>query len=121
MRETRLVSRRQSTRELSVPQRLAMRGTHARELLVWMDAILTLADNNAWPRFPQDQAPLHQVFGESDDPPLRCGPLRELSLLGQCMAKTPGKMGRTVRKNDFEREHQQARAKALQAGWGHHC
>lgn len=34
-------------------------------------------------------------------------------LLAQCMAKAPDKMGRSVRKNDYEVEYQQARQKAL--------
>ena len=34
-------------------------------------------------------------------------------LLAECMAKSPDKMGRTVRKNDSEAEYQQTRQKAL--------
>jgi transposase len=37
---------------------------------------------------------------------------RGCPLLDQCMEKAPGKLGRTVRKNDYEAEHRRAREKA---------
>jgi transposase len=66
----RLVSLRESTRDLSIAQRLAVRVTHCRELVGWMNTLTppTDADTSAWQRFQQDLALLGKVLGESEDP-----------------------------------------------------
>lgn len=65
----RLVSLRETTRDLSIAQRLAARVTHGRELVAWMNTLTPPADDNsAWQRFQQDLALLGKVLGESEDP-----------------------------------------------------
>lgn len=66
----RLVSLRETTKDLSVAQRLAARVTHCRELVGWMNTLTPPADpdNSAWQRFQQDLALLSKVLGESADP-----------------------------------------------------
>ncbi len=54
----RLVSLRETTRDLPIAQRLAARVTHGRELLGWMNTLTPPADpdGSAWQRFQQDLA-----------------------------------------------------------------
>ena len=67
----RLVSLRETTKDLSVTLRLSARVTHCRELLAWMEPLAPpadAADNAAWQRFRQDLALLGKVLGESEQP-----------------------------------------------------
>lgn len=67
----RLISLRESTKDVSVAERLSARVTHCRELLDWMEQLAApadAADNAAWQRFRQDLALLGKVLGENETP-----------------------------------------------------
>ena len=67
----RLVSLRESTKDVTVAQRLSARVTHCGEMLEWMELLAApadAADNAAWQRFRQDVARLRKVLGESETP-----------------------------------------------------
>lgn len=66
----RVESLRESTKGLSVAQRLDARLTHCRELIAWMSELAppAEADDAAWLQFQQDLALLRKVVGECENP-----------------------------------------------------